>query len=123
MPISGRPDFGRWVYCALLLFPSSGPCIASFQRSSQSDTCRGSKASPRSTETKRDRGEQIATDWFALVEQLEWLRGPPFSHAETEHLNFPKQLSTHSCEGCANSVTQRHRIHQCPVTTPAQVEN
>ena len=28
MPVSGRPDFWRWVYFALLLFLSSGLCIA-----------------------------------------------------------------------------------------------
>src|SRR5215831_13774554 len=31
MPVSGRPDFWRWVYFALLLFLSSGRCIGHFQ--------------------------------------------------------------------------------------------
>jgi hypothetical protein len=30
MPVSDRPDFGRWVYFALLLSLSSGRCIGHF---------------------------------------------------------------------------------------------
>src|SRR4029077_6228394 len=29
MPVSGRPDFGRWLYCALLPSLSFGACIRS----------------------------------------------------------------------------------------------
>src|SRR5262249_12681333 len=31
MPVSDRPDFGRWVYFAFLLSLSSGCCIRHFQ--------------------------------------------------------------------------------------------
>src|SRR6516165_7372007 len=31
MPVSGRPDFWRWFYFALLLFLSSGLCIGRFR--------------------------------------------------------------------------------------------